>query len=452
MALPYAQKQRRWLVLIISVLALYWLQPASPIHGLSFWLPTASLVMLILSWAITRQSSHSRFDLVAAGIIAIFVLGLGLTRHVPTLCYLTAARPPQTWQVTLVLISVGLLALIIFRFNIRQSYIPWSAAGLVLLLFCVLKSPTLSLMASSLLRKLSGQDPSLAAASDISWLGFSYIAFRLLHILRDRITGRLPEVSLDEFISYIIFFPALTAGPIDRIEHFVGQMRERLALNSNTFLSAGVRIISGMFMKFVLADGLMLLSLNPENSLLVTSTSWMWLLTYAYAFRILFDFAGYTSIAIGIGMLFGIRLPENFAQPYRQSNLTSFWNSWHITLAQWFRAYFFNPLSRFMRQKKLPAWTIIFSAQVSTMVLIGLWHGISWNFFLWGLWHGLGLFIHNRWAEFCKGRSPLLPHKLGKVFSIILTFHFVVLGWVWFALPSPAHSLHVYRVLFGGGK
>ena len=114
-------------------------------------------------------------------------------------------------------------------------------------------------------------------------------------------------------------------------------------------LIGGKRIIIGIFSKFVLADGLALIALNNINSRQVNSTGWLWVMLYAYAFRIFFDFSGYTDIAIGMGQLLGIQLPENFEKPYLKQNLTLFWNSWHITLAQWFRAYFFNPLTRALR-------------------------------------------------------------------------------------------------------
>jgi alginate O-acetyltransferase complex protein AlgI len=177
---------------------------------------------------------------------------------------------------------------------------------------------------------------------------------------------------------------------------------------------------------------------------------------YAYAFRIYFDFAGYSDIAIGLGRLLGFRIPENFDRPYLKTNLTAFWNSWHITLAMWFRAYFFNPLSRAMRSGRvaIPTAVIIAASQLSTMVLIGMWHGITWNFVIWGAWHGVGLFIHNRFADLTRAsqrrlnEKPRLKLVLDAV-RVVLTFHYVALGWVWFALPSVALSWDVMARLFG---
>jgi D-alanyl-lipoteichoic acid acyltransferase DltB (MBOAT superfamily) len=182
----------------------------------------------------------------------------------------------------------------------------------------------------------------------------------------------------------------------------------------------------------------------------------MWIVLYAYAFQIYFDFSGYTDIALGIARLLGINLPENFASPYLKPNLTQFWNNWHMTLTQWFRAYFFNPVTRWLRawEKPLPAPAMIALTQIATMLLIGFWHGVTWNFALWGLWHGVGLFIHNRWGDMTKARAAewaVTPFRKNilNLGGIIVTFHFVALGWVFFALSSTPASMQVFVKLFG---
>ena len=200
-----------------------------------------------------------------------------------------------------------------------------------------------------------------------------------------------------------------------------------------------------------------MISLNQAHLSQVNSSFWLWILLYAYALRIYFDFSGYTDIAIGIGNLAGIHLPENFANPYLKTNITAFWNSWHITLAQWFRSYVFNPLTRSLRlsPRQLPPWVIIFVGQVVTMLLIGLWHGISWSFAIWGLWHTLGLFFHNRWSEWSRPQLASLATRQPGIRAALafggwlLTFNYVVLGWVWFALPYPSQAIEVFQRLFG---
>jgi alginate O-acetyltransferase complex protein AlgI len=291
---------------------------------------------------------------------------------------------------------------------------------------------------------------------DFRWLGFSYIVFRLLHTLFDRLSGRLPAVSMGEYVVYVIFFPALAAGPIDRIERFIGDMRAPFVLRAEDTGEAGKRLLIGMFKKFAVADTLALIALNGNNALQVNSTGWAWVMLYAYAFQIYFDFSGYTDIAIGLGRLLGIKLPENFKSPYLKPNLTQFWNSWHMTLTQWFRAYYFNPVTRVLRSAKKPISipAIIFLTQLSTMILIGMWHGVTWNFLLWGLWHGLGLFTQNRWSERTKAGAAGLSPRWQTVLNtggVFVTFNYVALGWVFFALPAPSSSLQFMQTLFGLG-
>ncbi len=451
---PLIKKRgRKLLILILSLFAIYWLQPASPIRNFDFWLPTFSITTATMTWAYTRpeKGALKKSDIQTGGLITAVIILIASTRYFAPLCCLTASRPPQITQVLIALFAIILLVQIVNHWISGNKNLILTPIIKLIVLFVLLKSESLSLWASMGLRSLTGQSTNLATAFDIRWLGFSYIAFRLLHTLRDRISGRMPEVSLGNFISYIIFFPSLTAGPIDKIQRFHKDLENTFILNSEKLFLAGKRIFIGVFMKFVIADSLALFALNPSNNLETFTSFWMWILTYAYAFRIFFDFAGYTQIAIGMGMLFGIQLPENFNQPYRKNNLTAFWNSWHMSLAQWFRGYFFNPLTRAFRAKKVSIPTIIFVGQISTMVLIGLWHGVSWNFAIWGLWHGIGLFIHNRWAEFTKTRKIISNPKLSNLLGILLTFHFVLLGWVWFALPNPSDALHTFKILFGVG-
>ncbi|NJN43999.1 MAG: MBOAT family protein, partial [Anaerolineae bacterium] len=258
----------------------------------------------------------------------------------------------------------------------------------------------------------------------------------------------------DEYVSYVIFFPALSAGPIDRIERFVPELRQPQQLDREDWIEIIKRVLFGLFKKFVIADTLAVIAIDDGLGQNADSTLWMWVFVYAYAFQIYFDFSGYTDMAIGMGRLAGIRLPENFRSPYLKPNITQFWNNWHITLTQWFRSYYFNPLTRFLRRTNLPAWVSLAIVQLSTMVLIGLWHGATWNFVFWGLWHGIGLFIHNRWQTWVNphlkmDRRSARQQNASTMVGIVLTFHFVALGWVFFALSAPEVAKHVLSTLFG---
>ena len=458
-----ARGLRTPLLLILSVGVIFWLQPALPIRGLDFWLPVATLAITALGWVLTSKPDErkARKSLITAALIVGTVLLIALTRTLSTSALITPSRPPQTLRVLIVLASLSALVLIFYALTRKSPQKPFLfGIGIVfvLLVFIVLKLPVLTQWTSGLLRGWSGQSRELASALDLRWLGFSYIAFRLLHTLRDRQSGRLPAMGLDEYFIYMLFFPAVSAGPIDRSERFLRDLRQPFVPSAEALGGASKRLVIGLLKKFVVADLLAIIALNGTNAAQLVSTGWAWVLVYAYALQIFFDFSGYTDIAIGMGLLMGIRLPENFNAPYLKPNLTQFWNNWHMTLTQWFRAYFFNPLTRTMRSGKKPApvWLVILVTQVATMTLIGLWHGMTLNFILWGAWHGLGLFIQNRWSDWTKPLSARIQEKprLNKavtIFTTLLTFQFVALGWVWFALPSIASSLQVFARLFGLG-
>lgn len=437
----------------ISVLAVFALQPALPIRGLDFWLPVATLGLVVFSWFITASQPDRTIQKTWRGLLplAAIILILGATRYFDLDLPLPVSRPPQMLQV---IISLGLLALLgLFLAKLPKWIIGVMTAFLIFLLV-VMKSPQLSEWVSVVLRSANHQSVATASAFDLRWLGFSYISFRIIHTFRDRQSGRLPDVTLVEYVTYVIFFPALTAGPIHRIERFIEDLRTPSALDRDRLLYAGQRLVIGLFKKFVVADCLALIALNPTNALQVQQPGWMWLILYAYAFQLLFDFSGYTDIAIGIGYLAGVRLPENFNYPYLQTNLTQFWNNWHMSLTQWFRAYFFNPLTRAMRKRNISIPWVIFTTQISTMLLIGLWHGVTWNFILWGLWHGIGMFINNRWTDktrlWMSSHVTTRPRRIAaNVCGWLLTFNFVALGWIFFALPDPQTSWHVLLTLFG---
>ncbi len=449
---------RGWALMAASVVIIYWLQPALPIRRLDFLLPTLTLFLTVLVWFVTRGDDFSRRDFAALGLISALVIGLSLTRYLIPELRPTPSRPPALTAVLPALLGMGiLLAVVAVR---RWKLLVLLSQLLIILIFVALKYEPLTEALSAALRRQMNQDADLASILDIQWLGFSYVAFRLLHVLRDHQTGKLEPVSLREHVTYVIFFPAFIAGPIDRIERFVQDDRALKGLfrfSPVLLVEGGARIAIGIFKKFVVADTLALISLNPTNVEQTDSTLALWLFLYVFSFRLYFDFSGYSDIAIGLGYLLGIRLPENFDRPYLKENITAFWQSWHMTLSNWARFYVFSPLSRGMLRWKIrPSTTVIvLIAHLSTMLVIGLWHGITINFVLWGLWHGFGLFMHKLWSDNTRRtyRQVMQNPRQKFVWNLagwLLTFHFVTLGWVWFSLPDFETASTVFLKLFGG--
>ena len=466
-------KFRPWSLLLLSLVAVYWLQSPLPIRFSDYIFPTATILLSVAVWWLVKppvDEKHERLgigrdDQITLLVLVAVIVGMAFNRFLAADFRLTTSRPPHPFEIGLALFVLALLFALLLRL-LRKRLSPKHllAGGIItiVILFVILKTEPLAVVAARLWRSGTGQDTSLASIVDLSWLGFSYVAFRLIHTLRDRQMGILPDLTLREYITYVLFFPAFIAGPIDRAERFAADLRALpglTGLDGLRFREGFGRIAIGLFKKFVIADSLAQgLALNPINAAQINSTAGLWLLLYGYALRLYLDFGGYTDMVIGIGLLFGIRLPENFRRPYLRTNLAEFWQSWHITLSDWVRFYVFSPLSRhLLRRKPRPSpLLIVLSAQFATMIIIGLWHGITWNFLIWGVWHGLGLFIHKVWSDRTRRWYRLLqerpwPRRTWAFVAWFLTFHYVVLGWVWFVLPEPGQAVDIFGKLFSTG-
>ena len=449
-------KEGRTLALLgVSAFLIYWLQPVQENVTLTFWFPTATLILTIFTWLVTStpEARGWKQNLPAALVLLGVIVLLDLNRYFQVERIFITATPRPQW---LVLLLAVLLLVVILIAQFRQFpplLFVMAAIGLILV-FVLVKVPAIFSLILDAVAAFRGK--AGAGSFSLAWLGFSYVAFRLLHTIFDRKSRRLPSVPLAEYVNYVIFFPAFTAGPIDRLERFIRDLNDPVGLDREGWLDTGKRFFVGLFKKFVIADALAWIALNDKFAQQISAPAWMWILLYCFSLRIYFDFSGYTDIAIGLGRLLGVRLPENFSSPYWKPNLTQFWNSWHMTLTQWFRSYFFNPLTRAMHSSKYPIspYLMILVAQVGTMVLIGLWHGVTFGFVLWGLWHGAGLFIQNRWSDYMKDHTPawgrtLIGQKILRYSGVFLTFNFVSLSWLFFTLSTPAKVWSAMAVLFG---
>jgi len=443
--------------LIFSVATIYWLQPISTIRTLDFWFPTLSISFGMISWIIVskKEELNSRENIITFVSVISFLLIIGISRFVTIPGIYKFVSVPDFIHTLQFLIILSSVLFAIRLFHSKEIFL-WGMLGILVLIFIILKNDPLSYKLSTYLRQINGQSLNLASSDEIAWIGYSYIAFRIMHALIESKKRMGLDVSLRVYLGYLFYFPAFLAGPIDRIDHFKEEILSNKKLLTEDLLNAGELIAFGLFQKFILADSLAIISMNETLSATITSKYWMWLVVIVYAFRIYFDFNGYTNIALGISRIIGIQLPENFNRPLLSPTLTIFWNNWHITLTQWFRAYYFNPMTRFLRKKfrSLNSQFIMGFMQITTMILIGLWHGISYNFLAWGVWNGVGLFLQNIITGIItrrtEGGKPFWQiSAIYQAFSIILTFLYISLGWVWFALPTLDASMRVFFVLFG---
>jgi alginate O-acetyltransferase complex protein AlgI len=269
-------------------------------------------------------------------------------------------------------------------------------------------------------------------------IGISFFTFHNLSYVIDVYRGRRHALrSPLKFITYIVMFPQLIAGPIVRF-HEIAEQLDTPPTDRLGDLAAGFpRFALGLSKKVIVADTVAP-AVNAvfalHSSQLTTGSAWLGAL--GYTVQLYFDFSGYSDMAIGLGRMFGFRLPENFDRPYSATSITDFWRRWHMSLSRWFRDYLYIPLggnrgTKFQTYRNL---YIVFA-------LTGLWHGANWTFLVWGLYHGTLLVIERvtKWGELPPGRS--WP------FRRALTQLFVVIGWVPFRSPNLGYALHMLHVM-----
>ena len=282
-------------------------------------------------------------------------------------------------------------------------------------------------------------------APHLDWvlpLGISFFTFHHVMYLTDLKAGRAPAYDLVRYALYIGFFPQVLAGPLVRWSEIMHQFDERPYARRDAAerIGRGLMLLCvGLGKKVFLGDPLATY-VNPVFQAAaagkVVTVAEAWQATLGFTFQIYFDFSGYTDMALGLALLFGIVLPQNFDVPYRATSLRDFWRRWHMTLSRFLRDYLYIGLGGNRRGLGLQL-----AALLATMTLGGLWHGAGLTFVAWGALHGLGLGAGVLWRR-AGGRMPVL-------LGWLLTSLFVVLTWVLFRATSFEAALSVFKGLFG---
>jgi alginate O-acetyltransferase complex protein AlgI len=274
-------------------------------------------------------------------------------------------------------------------------------------------------------------------------IGISFFTFTQIAYLVDTYQGKVKERNLVHYFLFVTYFPHLIAGPVLHHSQMMPQFRkdETYRMDASK-IAAGIAIFTiGLAKKLLIAD-----PLGEQAEVLFHAVSggtapmffMSWIGVLAYAFQIYFDFSGYSDMAIGISLLFGIFLPINFDSPYKATSIIDFWRRWHISLSTFLRDYLYIPLggSRHGRYRRyLNLWI--------TMVLGGLWHGASWTFVLWGAAHGSYLMINHAWRHLVGEDHVYGP--MARVGCWAATFLAVCFAWVLFRAPDAASAWSVYK-------
>jgi len=267
-------------------------------------------------------------------------------------------------------------------------------------------------------------------------IGISFFTFQAISYIVDVYRRDAEPATLVDLAAFKALFPQLVAGPVLRYKDLADQFAER----THTLAKFGegvVRFAQGLAMKVLIAD-----TIAPLVDYCFTqdqpSFADAWLGAIAYTAQLYFDFAGYSSMAIGLGLMIGFRFIENFNQPYASLSITEFWRRWHISLSTWLRDYLYIPLGGNRGGELLTSRNLWL-----TMVLGGLWHGANWTFILWGVWHGSIMAVERRLGYPRQSLKPGLSRHWAQ------TFLFVMIGWVMFRSPTVGNALAMYRGMIG---
>ncbi len=275
-------------------------------------------------------------------------------------------------------------------------------------------------------------------------IGLSFHTFQSMSYTIEVYRGRQQaERHLGIYALYVMFYPQLVAGPIERPQNLLHQFREPHTFDAERVIDGLKLMLWGFFKKVVIADRLALY-VNGIYDHPAAQHGWPLIIaTYFFAFQIYCDFSGYTDIAIGAAQVMGFRLMDNFNRPYFAKSIVEFWQRWHISLSSWFRDYLYIPLGG--NRVAVPRWC--FNIMVVFLVS-GLWHGANWTFIVWGALHGV--YVIAGVATFAWQRKFLRIRRHARIgwsrrwIEAFVTFHLVLIAWVFFRAASLSDAGYIF--------
>jgi alginate O-acetyltransferase complex protein AlgI len=272
-------------------------------------------------------------------------------------------------------------------------------------------------------------------------IGISFWTFQGLGYLFDQYREERLDPTLIEFMLFMGFAPTVLSGPVCRLPEMLPQFRSSAKASWEDVKVGAHAVWIGVFMITLarfFGGGLDGRGINWafDHAGIQLSTADVWVMLAGYGFQLFFDFAGYTSVVIGIALMFGIRLPENFRQPFLAATPAAFWQRWHISLSFWIRDYLFMPLATMRREVWWRNGMLVFS-----MIVFGLWHKGSLLFLLWGTYQGLLLLAHRLLQQWQRRRGVTVSSVAGTFLSWFVTFVLITLGWIMFRAHDGAHAM-----------
>ncbi len=289
---------------------------------------------------------------------------------------------------------------------------------------------------------------SLKALSLILPIGLSFHTFQSMsYVIEVYKRNFKAEKNLGVYALYVMFYPQLVAGPIERPQNLLHQFYETHFFQYNRIVNGLKLMLWGFFKKIVIADNLAIVVNAVYNNPTDYSGFPLILATVFFAFQLYCDFSGYSDIAIGSAYVMGFKLMTNFNRPYFSRSISEFWNRWHISLSTWFKDYVYQPFI----QKKLSMSRIYWGLFI-TFLISGIWHGANWTFAIWGSLHGLylviSLFTANIRRQFVNKIGLDRHKKVHAVMQILITFMLVNVGYIFFRANSLSDAIYIISHLF----
>ncbi|MGJ0343194.1 MBOAT family protein [Aliarcobacter cryaerophilus] len=268
-------------------------------------------------------------------------------------------------------------------------------------------------------------------------LGISFFTFTQIAFLVDAYRREAKEYSLVNYMLFVTYFPHLLAGPILHHKEMMPQFASKYNWVKNyRNIALGLFIFSiGLFKKVVIADTFAPWATAGFDTATTLNLIEAWATSLSYTFQLYFDFSGYCDMAIGISLMFNIKLPINFNSPYKALNIQDFWRRWHMTLSRFLRDYIYIPLGG-NRKGEFRTYTNL----LATFLIGGLWHGAGWTFIIWGALHGIALAIHRFWQS--------LGFKMNKILAWFITFNFINITWIFFRAKDFESAIKVLSSMF----
>jgi D-alanyl-lipoteichoic acid acyltransferase DltB (MBOAT superfamily) len=297
---------------------------------------------------------------------------------------------------------------------------------------------------SSILFSFNLNNP-LPALKIILPIGLSFHTFQAMSYTIEVYRGhQKAERNFGIYALYVMFYPQLVAGPIERPQNLIHQFKEEHFFDFERFKSGFTQMAFGLFKKVVIADRLSMAVDYSYANISTQSGLSLIIATTFYAFQIYCDFSGYSDMAIGAARIMGFKLMDNFNMPYFSKSVSEFWKRWHISLSTWFKDYLYISIGG--NRVKLPRW--IFNILL-VFTISGLWHGANWTFILWGAIHGMFLvFAMLKNSIIDKLKLSVFKHRYFLIPNMLITFALVCFAWVFFRATSISDGLEVIKKMF----